>query len=139
MISEQDINYRCQPEVNKKDLFQNFLGGGLPALLGMVWISHANIRLLFIKLDWKAVYIGGDKLNPFALPHRVVARVRRIELRRAVKSMIRKYHNHKPQTTPWHREEEQLNHHETPGRQIKQSNQLSLPRQDDCNTTMDIK
>ena len=21
--------------------------------------------------------------------------------------MIRKYHNHKPQTTPWHREEEQ--------------------------------
>ena len=42
-------------------------------------------------------------------------------------SMIRKYHNHKPQTTPWHREEEPLNHHETPGRQIKQSNQLSLP------------
>ena len=44
--------------------------------------------------------------------------------------MIRKYHNHKPQTTPWHREEEPLNHHETPGRQIKQSNQLSLPHQD---------
>ena len=42
-------------------------------------------------------------------------------------SMIRKYHNHKLQTTPWHREEEHLNHHETPGRQIKQSNQLSLP------------
>ena len=41
--------------------------------------------------------------------------------------MIRKYHNHQPQTTPWHREEEQLNHHETPGRQIKQNNQLSLP------------
>ena len=38
-------------------------------------------------------------------------------------SMIRKYHNHKLQTTPWHREEEPLNHHETPGRQIKQSNQ----------------
>ena len=35
--------------------------------------------------------------------------------------MIRKYHNHKLQTTPWHREEEPLNHHETPGRQIKQS------------------
>ena len=48
--------------------------------------------------------------------------------------MIRKYHNHKLQTTPWHREEEPLNHHETPGRQIKQSNQLSLPHQDDCNT-----
>ena len=40
--------------------------------------------------------------------------------------MIRKYHNHKPQTTLWHREEEPLNHHETLGRQIKQSNQLSL-------------
>ena len=40
--------------------------------------------------------------------------------------MIRKYHNHKLQTTPWHNEEEPLNHHETPGRQIKQSNQLSL-------------
>ena len=53
--------------------------------------------------------------------------------------MIRKYHNHKLQTTPWHREEERLNHHETPGRQIKQSNQLSLPHQDDCNTKMDIK
>ena len=43
--------------------------------------------------------------------------------------MIRKYHNHKLQTTPWHREEEPLNHHKTPGRQIKQSNQLSLPHQ----------
>ena len=35
--------------------------------------------------------------------------------------------------------EEPLNHHETPARQIKQSNQLSLPHQDDCNTRMDIK
>ena len=26
----------------------------------------------------------------------------------------------------------------TPGRQIKQSNQFSLPHQDDCNTRMDI-
>ena len=43
------------------------------------------------------------------------------------------------QKTPWPREEEPLNHHETPGRQIKQSNQLSLPHQDDCNTRMDIK
>ena len=56
-----------------------------------------------------------------------------------VRSMIRKYHNHKQQTTPWHSEEEPLNHHETPGRQIKQSNQLSLPHQDDCNTRMGIK
>ena len=53
--------------------------------------------------------------------------------------MIRKYHNHKPQTTLWHREEEPLNHHKTPGRQIKQSNQLSLPHQDDCNTRTDTK
>ena len=48
-------------------------------------------------------------------------------------------YDHKLQTTPWHREEEPLNHHETPGRQIKQSNQLSFPNQDDCNTRMDIK
>ena len=48
--------------------------------------------------------------------------------------MIRKYHSHKQQTTPWHREEEPLNHHKTPGRQTKQNNQLSLPHQDDCNT-----
>ena len=53
--------------------------------------------------------------------------------------MIRKYHNHKLQTTPWHLEEEPLNHHKTPGRQIKQSNQLSLPHQDDCNTRIDLK
>ena len=51
--------------------------------------------------------------------------------------MIRKYHNHKLQTTPWHREEEPLNHHETPGRQIQQSNHLYLPHQDDCNTRTD--
>ena len=50
--------------------------------------------------------------------------------------MTRKYHNHKPKTT---REEERLKHHETQRRQIKQSNQLSLPNQDDCNTKMDIK
>ena len=56
-----------------------------------------------------------------------------------IQTMIRKYHNHKLQTTPWQREEEPLNHHETPGRQIKQSNQLTLPHQDDCNTRMDIK
>ena len=42
-------------------------------------------------------------------------------------SLIRKCHNQKPQTNPWHREEEPHNHHETPGRQTKQRNQLSLP------------
>ena len=40
--------------------------------------------------------------------------------------MIEKYHNHKLQTNPWHRKEEPHNNHETPGRQNKQSNQLSL-------------
>ena len=34
-------------------------------------------------------------------------------------------HYHKQQTKPWHREEEPRNH-ETPGRQTKQSNELSL-------------
>ena len=53
--------------------------------------------------------------------------------------MIRKYQNHKLQTNPWYREEEQHNNHETPGRHTKQSNQLSLPHQDDCKTRMDIK
>ena len=40
-------------------------------------------------------------------------------------SMIRKYHNHKLQTIPWHCEKEPHNNHETPGRQTKQSNQPS--------------
>ena len=40
---------------------------------------------------------------------------------------------------PWNCEEEPHNNHETPGRQTKQSNQLSLPHQDDCKTRMDIK
>ena len=53
--------------------------------------------------------------------------------------MIRNYHNHNLQKNPWHREEEPYNHHETPGRQTKQSNQLSLPHQDDFKTRMDIK
>ena len=53
--------------------------------------------------------------------------------------MIKKYNNQKPQTNTWHREEEPHNHHETPGRLTKQSNQLSLPHQDDCKARMDIK
>ena len=53
--------------------------------------------------------------------------------------MIRKYHNRKLQTNQWHREEEPHNNHETPGRQTKQSNQLSLPKQDDCKTRRDIE
>ena len=56
-------------------------------------------------------------------------------------SMIRKYYNHKLQTktNPWHCENETYNNHETPGRQTRQSNQLSLPHQDDCKTRMDTK
>ena len=48
--------------------------------------------------------------------------------------MIRKYHNHKPQTNPWHHEEEpqSTDCHKTSERQLKQSNQPSIPHQDDC-------
>ena len=53
--------------------------------------------------------------------------------------MIRKYHNHELQTNTWHREEEPHNNQETPERQTKQSNKLSLPHQDDCKTRIDIK
>ena len=53
--------------------------------------------------------------------------------------MIRKYHNHKLQTNPWHREETLHNNHKTLERQSKQSKQLSGPHQDDCKTRMDIK
>ena len=54
-------------------------------------------------------------------------------------SMISKYHNHTQQTNPRYLEEEpqNTNSHKTPGRQLKQSNQLSLPRQDDRKTRND--
>ena len=49
-------------------------------------------------------------------------------------------HNHKLQTSPWYREEEPHNNHETPGRQTKkQSNQLSLPYRDYCKARIDTK
>ena len=54
--------------------------------------------------------------------------------------MIKKYLNHKLQTNPWYREKEphnNHNNHETPGRQTKQSNQLSLPHRGDCKARMD--
>ena len=38
--------------------------------------------------------------------------------------MIGKYHNHKLQTTPWHREEESHNNHKTPGRLSKATSSL---------------
>ena len=40
---------------------------------------------------------------------------------------------------PMAREEEPPINHQTPGRQTKQSYQLSLPHQDDCKTRIDIK
>ena len=51
--------------------------------------------------------------------------------------MIRKFHNHKLQTNPWHRKSH--NNHETSERQTKQSNKLSLLHQDDCETRMDTE
>ena len=54
-------------------------------------------------------------------------------------SIIRKQHNYKPKTNLWHREEEPHNHHETPGRQTKQSNQFPLHNHGDCKARMDIK
>ena len=53
--------------------------------------------------------------------------------------MIRKYNNHKLQTNLWYCDEEPHKNHETSESQTKQSNQHSLPHQDDCKTRMDIK
>ena len=48
----------------------------------------------------------------------------------SVSKIVSEYDQEIPQSQTadnlWHLEEEPLNHHETPGRQIKQSNQLSL-------------
>ena len=51
------------------------------------------------------------------------------------------YHNHTLQTNQRHHEEKQQNSnsHKAPGRQLKQSNQLSLPHQDDCKIRKDTK
>ena len=60
-----------------------------------------------------------------------------------VTKIVSEYDQEIPQSqaadNPMTRENEPLNHHETPGRQIKQSNQLSLPHQEDCKTRMDIQ
>ena len=57
--------------------------------------------------------------------------------------IVSEYDQETPQSqtadNPMAPEEELINHHETPERQIKQSKQLSLPYQDDCNTRMDTK
>ena len=53
--------------------------------------------------------------------------------------IVSEYDQEIPQSQTADHEEETHNHHETPGRQTKQSNQVSLPHQDGCKTTMDIK
>ena len=68
---------------------------------------------------------------------RMPARIRNRYIQELLVSL--KHHNRKLQTNPWHREEEPRNNHETPGRQTKQSNTLSLPNQDDCKTRRDLK
>ena len=74
-----------------------------------------------------------DKVKEPALSHFPIKMIAKI---------VSEYDQEIPQSqtagNPWHHEEEPLNHHETPGRQIKQNNQLSLPHQDECNTRMDI-
>ena len=62
-------------------------------------------------------------------------------LTRTYVGMIRKYHNHKLQTNPRHLEEalQDIYSNKTSKRQQKQSNRLSLPRQDDCKARKDTK
>ena len=52
--------------------------------------------------------------------------------------MIRKHHNYKLMTNPWHGEDEPLNIPETPGRQTEQTTEASLPHQENCKNKMDI-
>ena len=67
----------------------------------------------------------------------IIIRLPRAHLYLNIVSLISKFHNHKLQTNLWHREEEPRNNHETPGRQTKQSNHLSLPHRNDCKARMD--
>ena len=72
----------------------------------------------------------GDLVNKFKIVVRkrnfsdqfktIIKRYIKVGYKKKSVSMIRIYHNHKPQTIPWHREEEPLNHYETLERQIKQ-------------------
>ena len=54
-----------------------------------------------------------------------------VDLASSREKIVSEYDQEIPQSetadNPCHREEEPLHHHETPGRQSKQSNQLSLP------------
>ena len=55
--------------------------------------------------------------------------------------MIKIYHTHKPQTNQRYSEEEpqSINRNKTLGRQLKQSNQLSLPCQDETLAALFLK
>ena len=98
---------------NRPDLtVSNFMEN--PVAVGEYWKFYVNIPCLH--------YIANGKSILVHVYEKIV-------------NMIRKSHNHKLQTNPWHREEEPHNNHETQGTQ--QSNQLSLPHQDDCKTRME--
>ena len=55
--------------------------------------------------------------------------------------MIRKYPNHTPQFNPWHREKELQNTdcHKTSGRQLEQSNSLSISHELDGHKVLNNK
>ena len=82
-------------------------------LLGEIRGSHLK-NLLFSINSLNLNLIEGDAKTPF--PQNIRTKL--------VSEYDQEYHNHKLQTTPWHREKEPHNNHETPGRQTKQSNQL---------------
>ena len=80
------------------------------------------------QLEWKTVWI---KIN--------------LTLRKAcyASKIVIEYDQEIPQSqrvdNPMASRKSHTIYHETPGRQTKQSNQLSLPHEDDCNTRMDLK
>ena len=89
MLSEQEINYRTSdvvPEVTKKHTFFKISRRRTPPPW-RCWKCFGYQTQTF-KMDWKALCTGGGKLNPFALPHRVVARARRLEVRRTIKVQL---------------------------------------------------
>ena len=89
-----------------------------PGLVAYLEIDHEIISIVILlpSADCWGLYRGLGTKYPILL-----------EVNRQVSILqIRKYHNYKRQRNPWLREEEPLNNHETPGRQLKQSNQLSL-------------
>ena len=96
-------------------------------MLNDIWFS--SLRLSVVKTPAEVCYPRTSLIQGTSAVNREFAlRLSRtmIALSSKIVSMIRKYHNYKLQTSPWHREVEQHNNHETPGRQTKQSNQLKM-------------